>query len=101
MLPTSNPDRIQIAFDDDRLVDHAGLLLPATLAGRLGLRELADAHLDLGDAPGRANAGDKLLTLVASALAGGDCIDDAAALRAGGRASVLGCTVKAPSTLGT
>ena len=101
MLPTSNPDRVDIAFDDDRPVDHAGLLLPATLAGRLGLRELADAHLDLGDAAGRANAGDKLLTLVASALAGGECIDDAAALRAGGTASVLGCTVKAPSTLGT
>ena len=101
MGPTSNPDRIDIAFDDDRLVDHAGLLLPATLAGRLGLRELADAHLDLGDAPGRANAGDKLLTLTASALAGGECIDDAAALRAGGTASVPGCTVKAPSTLGT
>ena len=33
--------------------------------------------------PGRANAGDKLLTLVASALAGGDCIDNADALRAG------------------
>ena len=31
MLPTSDPDRIDIAFDDDRLVDHAGLLLPATL----------------------------------------------------------------------
>ena len=35
MLATSDPDRIDIAFDDDRLVDHAGLLLPATLAGRL------------------------------------------------------------------
>ncbi len=101
MLAASNPERIDIASGDDRLVDHAGLLLPATLAGRLGLRALADAHLDLGDAAGRANAGDKLLTLVASALAGGDCIDDAAALRAGGTASVLGCTVKAPSTLGT
>ena len=101
MLPTSNLDRIDIAFDDDRLVDHAGLLLPATLAGRLGLGELADAHVDLGDAAGRANAGDKLLTLVASALAGGDCIDDADALRAGGTGRVLGCTVKAPSTLGT
>ncbi len=101
MLPTSDPDRIDIAFDDDRLVDHAGLLLPATLAGRFGFRELADAHLDLGDAAGRANAGDKLLTLVASALAGGECIDDAAALRAGGAGRVLGCTVKAPSTLGT
>ena len=41
------------------------------------------------------------MTLVASALAGGDCIDDADALRSGGTASVLGCTVKAPSTLGT
>ena len=101
MLPTSDPDRIGIAFDDDRLVDHAGLLLPATLAGRLGLGELADAHVDLGDAAGRANAGDKLMTLIASALAGGDCIDDADALRSGGAGRVLGCTVKAPSTLGT
>ena len=99
--PTSKPDRIDIAFDDDRRVDHAGLLLPATLAGRLGLRELTDAHLDLDDAPGRANAGDKLLTLIASALAGGECIDDADALRAGGTVIVLGCTMKAPSTLGT
>ena len=41
------------------------------------------------------------MTLVASALAGGDCIDDADALRAGGTVSVLGCMVKAPSTLGT
>ena len=42
---------------------------------------------------GRANAGDKFLTLVASALAGGDCIDDADALRAGGTEQVLGCAV--------
>ena len=101
MLAASSPDRIDIAFDDHRLVDHAGLLLPATLAQHLGLQELADSCVDLGDAPGRANAGDKLLTLIASALAGGDCIADADALRSGGTASVLGCTVKAPSTLGT
>ena len=61
----------------------------------------ASTHLDLGGAPGRANTGDKMLTLVASALAGGDCIDDADALRAGGTVGVLGCVVKAPSTLGT
>ena len=42
-----------------------------------------------------------MLTLVVSALAGGDCIDDADALRAGGTVGVLGCVVKAPSTLGT
>ena len=80
---------------------NAGLLLSATLAMHLGLRELVDHHLDLGGAPGRANTGDTLLTLIASALAGGDCIDDADALRAGGTAGVLGCVVKAPSTLGT
>ena len=45
---------------------NAGLLLPATLARHLGLRE--HHHLDLGGAPGRANTGDKMLTLVASAL---------------------------------
>ena len=101
MLPRNHPDRIHVAFDDHRLVANAGLLLPATLARRLGLSELVDRHLDLGDAPGRANAGDKLMTLVASALAGGDCIDDADALRSGSTGRVLGCTVKAPSTLGT
>ncbi len=98
MLPLEHPDRIHVAFDDHRLVNNAGLILPATLAQRLGLRELVDRHLDLGDAPGRANAGDKIMTLVASALAGGDCIDDADALRAGRTSSVLGGTVKAPST---
>ena len=101
MLPQNKPDRIRILFDDHRLVANAGLLLPATLARHLGLWELVDHHLDLGGAPGRANTGDKMLTLVASALAGGDCIDDADALRAGGTVGVLGCVVKAPSTLGT
>ena len=101
MLPQNNPDRIGVVFDDHRLVANAGLLLPATLAQHLGLRELVDHHLDLGCASGRANTGDKLLTLVASALAGGDFIDDADALRAGGTVGVLGCVVKAPSTLGT
>ena len=101
MRSSHSLDRLETAFDDDRLVANAGLLLPATLAQHLGLQQLVDAHLDLGAAPGRANVGDKLLTLIASALAGGDCIDDADALRAGGTASVLGCAVKAPSTLGT
>ena len=101
MLPRNHPDRIQIAFDDHRLVANAGLLLPVTLAHHLGLSQLVQERLDLGNAPGRANTGDKVMTLVASALAGGDCIDDADALRTGGTARTLGGTVKAPSTLGT
>ena len=101
MLPHEHSDRIQIAFDDHRLVANAGLLFPVTLAQHLGLRELVDSHVDLGDAPGRANTGDKMLTLVASALAGGDCIDDADVLRTGGTTGAIGCAVKAPSTLGT
>ena len=101
MLPLEQPDRIHVAFDDHRLVANAGLLLPVTPARHLGLGELVDRHIDLGRALGRANAGDQVLTLVASALAGGDCIDDADALRTGGTASAIGFVVKAPSTLGT
>jgi hypothetical protein len=101
MRSSHSLDRLDTTFDDDRLVADAGLLLPATLAHHLGLKELVDEHLDLGPAVGRANVGDKLLTLVMSALAGGDCIEDADALRAGGTGRVLGFAVKAASTLGT
>ena len=76
MLPRNHPDRIRIVFDDHHLVANAGLILPATLARRLGLPELVQQRLDLGNAPGRANTGDKVMTLVASGLAGGDCIDE-------------------------
>ena len=52
MLPRHYPDRIRVSFDDHRLVANAGLILPATLALRLGLPELVRQRLDLGDAPG-------------------------------------------------
>ena len=51
MLPRNHPDRIQIAFDDHRLVANAGLLLPVTLAHHLGLSQLVQERLDLGNAP--------------------------------------------------
>ena len=101
MLPLDHPDRIQITFDDHRLVANAGLILPATLALHLGLPQLLEKRLDLGNALGRANTGEKMMTLVASALAGGDCIDDADVLRTDRTAGAIGCAVKAPSTLGT
>ena len=53
MLPLEHPDRINVAFDDHRLVVNAGLMLPASLAQRLGLGELVNRHVNLGGAPGR------------------------------------------------
>ena len=45
MLPLEHADRIQITFDDRRLVANAGLILPATGALHLGLPQLVDRHL--------------------------------------------------------
>ncbi len=101
MRSSHSLDRIGVVFDEAQLVADAGLLLPATLAQHLGIKELVERHLDLGAKPGRANVGDKVLSLVFSALAGGDTIDDANALRAGGTERVLGFTAKAASTVGT
>ena len=101
MRSSHSLDAIDVTFDDERLVADAGLMLPATLAQHLGLRELFDDHVDLGQAAGHANVGHKAMTLIHSALAGGDSIADADALRAGATGSVLGHAVLAPSTLGT
>ena len=101
MRSSHSLDRLSVAFSDSHAVADAGLILPATLAEKLGLRDLIDTHVHLGSAPGAANAGVKAMTLIYSALAGGDCIDDAALLRSGSTQAVLGGEVRAPSTLGT
>jgi hypothetical protein len=94
-------DQFDTCFDDTHAIANAGLLLPATLAERLGIEQAADALIDLGERPGAAHPGRKLLTLVHSMLAGGDCIDDTDLLRCGATSRVLGHRVMAPSTLGT
>jgi hypothetical protein len=38
MRSSHSLDRLDVAFDDDRLVADAGLLLPATLAHHLGAK---------------------------------------------------------------
>ena len=48
MLSDNHPDRIQIAFDDHRLVANAGLILPSTLALRLGLPQLGSIPVGAG-----------------------------------------------------
>jgi hypothetical protein len=77
-------------FDDDHAIAFAGLIQTATLARQLGLRQLLDEQVRLAGTPGGANAGHKAMTLIHSALAGGECIDDAEALRAGATQAVLG-----------
>jgi hypothetical protein len=94
-------DQLDTRFDDTHAIANAGLLLPATLAERLGIEQAADALIDLGERAGAAHPGRKLLTLVHTMIAGGDCIDDAALLRCGATSRVLGHRVMAPSTLGT
>ena len=49
MRSSHSLDRVDTAFDDDRLVADAGLLLPATLAQHLDLRGLVERHLPLPD----------------------------------------------------
>lgn len=90
-----------VVFDDERAVANAGVMLPALLAGRLGLEALVEECVDLGDRPGAANPGRKVMTLCSAMALGADCIDDCDVLRSGQTGAVLGHRVAAPSTLGT
>jgi hypothetical protein len=90
-----------VTFDDERLVANAGLIAPASVAERLGLRELFERQVDLGDAPGRAKVGHKAMTVIHAVLAEADSIDGCDVLRSGSTAAVLGHVVLAPSTIGT
>jgi len=91
--------RLSVTFDDERLVDHAGLVLASTLGERLGLGALMAEFVALEHHG--ANVADKALTVVHGLLAGADCIDDVDLLRAGATDAVLGHRAVAPSTVGT
>ena len=95
------PDATRVVFDDERAVANAGVLLVSVLAERLGIEALIDQIVDLGDRPGAANPGRKVMTLVSAMALGADCIDDCDVLRSGQTRAVLGHGVSAPSTLGT
>jgi hypothetical protein len=99
--PTSL-DSVRVAFDEQRLISDAGLLLTATLAQRLGIEELVNESVWLDPkAPGAVLPGRKVMSLVHGMLAGADRIDQMDVLRAGSTSMVLGHRVMAPSTLGT
>lgn len=94
-------DRFAVAFDDERVVANAGVMVPALLAQRFGIDELVDERVDLGDRAGAANPGRKVMTLLSAMALGADCIEDCDVLRSGQTSVVLGHRVSAPSTLGT
>ena len=75
-------DGLEAVFDDGSLVADAGLLLAGTVMSRLGLEALIDDTVRPGGSAG-SGSGRKVLTLVASMLVGGRCIDDAQRLRSG------------------
>ncbi len=81
---SSGLEGIEIAFDEERLVADAGLVLPATLCERLGAQGVIDGRLER-PAPARmgGGAGAKALSVAFAMLAGADSIDDVERLRAG------------------
>jgi hypothetical protein len=95
------PDSVGVEFDDERLVANAGLVLIATLGVRLGIGQMVDQMVRLGERAGAARPGRKVLTLIHAIAAGADSIDDADVLRSGGTEALLGHKAMAPSTLGT
>ena len=94
-------DSIDARFDEEGLIADAGLLLPLTLAGRLGLADLVAEKVDLGGRPAAARPERKAISLISGMLAGADSIEHCDLLRAGSTEAVLGHRVMAPSTLGT
>ena len=66
ILSRNHPDRIRIAFDGHRLAANAGLSCLPPWPGTWAFLHLVDQRPDLGPAPARAHAGDKLMMPVAS-----------------------------------
>ncbi|NNC14040.1 IS1380 family transposase [Planctomonas sp. JC2975] len=93
------PAAVSAVFDDPNLVSTAGLVPMLRLARSAGLDGLAQSRLSVPADKG-ANAGAKVMALVAGMLAGADSIDDMNVLRHGGMGRLFDRTY-APSTLGS
>ena len=73
MTKPVGPDGVRVKFDDERVVSDAGVMLVATLAGRLGVEALAQRLVGLRrDRPGAANGGRKVMALLFAMVLGAD-----------------------------
>jgi hypothetical protein len=91
---------VEIAASTQRLTSHAGLVLVRELAGRLGAGGLLDRvrvkKRGRGYSPAQA-----ILGLCEMLIAGGECLDDVALLRADSAQELLrGQGLPEPTTLG-
>src|SRR5947207_12889886 len=91
-------DRVRAEFDDRRAVADAGIVLPATMAARLGIEALVDRFVRLGERVGTAHAGSKVITLISAMLLGADSVDVCDVLRSRRPAALPGHRDPAHST---
>jgi Transposase DDE domain group 1 len=91
---------VRIAPSTQQMTAHAGLVLVRELAASLGVAELLDQVTVKKRARGYSPA-QQALALCETLIAGGECLDDAALLRADGAQALLrGHAVPDPTTLG-
>jgi hypothetical protein len=93
------PAAMSATFDEQNLIVSAGLVPAVGLAHQVGVATGADELVTVAGSRG-ANAGSKVMSLVAGMCVGADCIDDVDMLRHGAMATVF-TGMRAPSTLGT
>jgi hypothetical protein len=86
-------------FDEPNLIVSAGLVPAVALAGSVGIGAMAQDWLTV-PGPAGANAGAKVMSLVAGMAAGADTIEAMGLLRHGAT-GLLFDGIRAPSTLGT
>jgi hypothetical protein len=91
---------VEIAPSTQQLTAQAGLVLVRELAGALGVAELLDQVTVKKRARGFSPS-QQALALCETLIAGGECLDDAALLRADGAQTLLrGHAIPDPTTLG-
>jgi hypothetical protein len=88
-----------VAFDDEHVIAHAGLVPAMRLADRCDLSGLVGEGVAIDHQDG-VNAALKVTSVVVGMLAGADSIEDLDVLRHGGMDKVF-AGIRAPSTLGS